>query len=118
MKYNDEEKKYLKISWANFIRFYNIDLILCNEIAEKFPLEFENIPENETDEAEFLEIFQYYLFNERDLSLIKELNAPVFYCAELDLYILGVTHFGTSWDYVLTDVNLVENKEGLFYPSL
>ena len=25
---------------------------------------------------------------------------PVFYDAELGLYVWGITHFGTSWDYV------------------
>lgn len=30
-----------------------------------------------------------------------------FYSETLDVYLWGITHFGTSWDYVLTDVKLV-----------
>ena len=26
---------------------------------------------------------------------------------KLDIYIWAVTHFGTSWDYVLTDIKLI-----------
>lgn len=122
MKYNEEEKNALRISWANFFRFYNIDLILCNEIVKNFELDFYSMPESEEDEEEddyneFLEIFQYYLINERDLSVVEQLNEPILYCRELDLYILGVTHWGTGWDYVLTPVKLVEGSEGLLYPT-
>ena len=35
------------------------------------------------------------------LYLIMECNNET-----LDLYIWGVTHYGTGWDYVLTNINL------------
>lgn len=35
----------------------------------------------------------------------------LYYIDELDMYILGVTHFGTSWDYVLTDIEPSESIE-------
>ena len=28
----------------------------------------------------------------------------VYYNEELDMYVWGITHYGTSWDYVLTDI--------------
>lgn len=31
---------------------------------------------------------------------------PLFYNDTLDMYVWGITHFGTSWNYVLTDVKL------------
>lgn len=31
----------------------------------------------------------------------------VFYNEDLNLYLWGITHFGTAWDHVLTDVKLV-----------
>ena len=31
----------------------------------------------------------------------------VFYNDTLDMYIWGITHFGTSWDYVLTNIMIV-----------
>ena len=35
----------------------------------------------------------------------------LYYIDELDLYILGVTHLGTGWDYVLTDIEPSESTE-------
>ena len=40
--------------------------------------------------------------------LAKYTDELVFYNEELDLYIWAVTHYGTSWDYVLTNVELVQ----------
>ena len=31
---------------------------------------------------------------------------PLYYNEELDMYLWGITHFGTAWSYVLTDVKL------------
>lgn len=54
------------------------------------------------------EIFQYYIVSAYGAEIISEYtNDPVFYLEFLDMYIWGVTHWGTSWDYVLTDVKLV-----------
>lgn len=30
----------------------------------------------------------------------------VLYSGEADIYLWGVTHYGTAWDYVLTDIEL------------
>jgi hypothetical protein len=35
----------------------------------------------------------------------------VFYNEKLDIYVWGITHFGTAWDYVLTDIKIVEQSE-------
>lgn len=66
--------------------------------------------EEEKDKFERLEneIFQYYIVS--DISLLKECNELVFYSPLLDCYIWGVTHWGTSWDYVLTSIKLKERE--------
>ena len=66
--------------------------------------------EEEKDKFERLEneIFQYYIVS--DISLLKECNELVFYSPLLDCYIWGVTHWGTSWDYVLTSLKLREKE--------
>ena len=116
MKYNDEEKRHLKMSWGNFFQFFNIDHILCNEVAENLELEVTNI--DELEDVDGLEIFQYYIVNYNDLDLLKMLNEPILYNYKLDLYILGVTHWGTGWDYVLTDIDLIKSSEGGLIPKL
>lgn len=51
------------------------------------------------------EVFQWYIISDNGAELLKEWTEEiVFYNAELDMYVWGVTHWGTSWDYVLTDI--------------
>lgn len=53
-----------------------------------------------------IEIFQYFIVSDNALELLKEAGEIVFYSEKLDCYIWGVTHYGTSWDYVLTSIKL------------
>lgn len=54
------------------------------------------------------EIFQYYIISESGADILCELtNEIVFYNEDLDMYIWGITHYGTGWDYVLTDIPVV-----------
>lgn len=52
-------------------------------------------------------IFQYYIISDNGADILeRETNEIVFYNDELDMYVWGVTHCGTGWDYVLTDIAL------------
>lgn len=58
------------------------------------------------------EIYQYFIISENGVNILQEYtNDPVYYIDTLDMYIWGVTHWGTLWDYVLTDVKLDWMKE-------
>ena len=50
------------------------------------------------------EIFQSYIVSDNGADLLQEINEIVFYNSALDVYLWGVTHWGTSWDYVLTNI--------------
>lgn len=53
-------------------------------------------------------VYQDYIISEYGYEILSEYTDElVFYNENLDLYIWAVTHFGTSWDYVLTDIKLV-----------
>lgn len=83
----------------------------CEETEEQEELEnqIEEIKEKISDlENEYsdAEIFQYYIVSEQGAEILKEINEIVFYNETLDMYVWGVTHWGTSWDYVLTDIKL------------
>ena len=54
------------------------------------------------------EVYQYYVVGDNATTILEENNELVWYCEDLDLYIWGVTHWGTSWDYVLTNIKLEE----------
>lgn len=50
-----------------------------------------------------------YIISEYGYSFLAEhTDELVFYNETLDVYIWAVTHYGTSWDYVLTNVKLKE----------
>ena len=76
------------------------------ELEERIEEIIEEISELEREE-ELDEIFQYYIISEAGADILKDYtNELVFYNANLDLYVWGVTHWGTSWDYVLTDIKI------------
>lgn len=57
--------------------------------------------------AHYEEIFQYYIISDNGANILKEwTNEIVFYNEELNMHVWGVTHYGTSWSYVLTDIRL------------
>ena len=59
------------------------------------------------EQDETPDIYQYYIVSNGGADILqKYTNDPVYYLPVLDCYIWGVTHYGTSWDYVLTDVKL------------
>lgn len=69
--------------------------------------------ENEIDDLERddgtipEEIYQFFIVSSAGADIIKDWTGdPLFYCEQLDMYVWGVTHWGTSWDYVLTDIKL------------
>lgn len=104
--------------------FYpNSSILLCNAIPAVDETLYDHIENgscwryydeegNELDEEEAeeyegevkeqgIDIFQYYLIDYATADrLMHCTDEIIFYSEELDLYVLGVTHFGTSWDYV------------------
>lgn len=107
------------------------DGVLCNNITEVDEFLFDNLEcgdlftyededGNEINYNEYVEkmengetvyenqveIFQYFIVDNNALYYLKEANEIVFYSQVLDCYVWGVTHWGTSWDYVLTSIKL------------
>ena len=68
-------------------------MVLANEIAIR-PLELIN---GNLDN----EIFQFYITQDPEF-LFEHTNESVFYDSELDLYMWGITHYGTPWSSVPT----------------
>lgn len=80
-----------------------------NELQNKIDELQNKIDELQDNEPE---IFQYYIISEEGADILKhDTNEIVFYNDELDMYVWGVTHWGTSWDYVLTDIALQEQED-------
>ena len=57
------------------------------------------------------EIYQDYIISEYGYTFLAEhTDEIVFYNENLDVYIWGVTHYGTAWSHVLTDIKLLEGE--------
>lgn len=83
------------------------DAILNNTVRAETMCDWEIVT------GEFKEmIFQDYIISEQGYEFLSDhTDEIVFYNEKLDLYIWGVTHYGTSWDYVLTDIKLIKDGE-------
>lgn len=95
----------------------SFDCILNNDIMsvlENKGFYFEEVNGNSYDEENdsYTDIYQYYIITENGYRILSEYtNEIVYYNDELDLYIWCITHYGTSWDYVLTDIKIdLENE--------
>lgn len=101
-------KRGLESGYLDYLALSNIvgDCILNNNIVPfigHYEWELVNGFENESDE-----IYQYYIITDSGYRFLEDYTEEiVYYHDELDMYVLGITHYGTSWDYVLTDIKLV-----------
>lgn len=64
----------------------------------------DRITELESEQDDEPEVFQWYIVDDWGAKLLQEINEIVYYNETLDMYLWGVTHYGTSWDYVLTSI--------------
>lgn len=76
--------------------------IIENEINEIN----EQIEELENEQDEGQEVFQWFIVDDWGARLLQDINEIVYYNEKLDMYLWGVTHYGTSWDYVLTSIKI------------
>ena len=68
----------------------------------------------EENEEGYYEVYQFYIITESGAQFLQDYTDElVYYHSELDMYIWGITHFGTSWDYVLTDIKLSKGDDVL-----
>ena len=65
----------------------------------------------ETEDSEgnihegYYDIYQYFIISQSGFETLQRFtDESVYYNEELDMYVWGVTHYGTSWDYVLTNI--------------
>ena len=83
-----------------------------DELEEDISRYESEIEELEYEQDDFPEVYQWYIVGEYGAKLIeREINGVVFYNEALDLYLWGVCHFGTAWDYVLTGIKIDDDKD-------
>ncbi len=102
----ETEKRYLEPVSGEMFRYYDIDN------------GYEEITREEAEELDMccieeepIDIYQWYIISDSGAQLLmRETDEIVFYDKELDIYVWADTHFGTGWDYVLTDIDLREKN--------
>ena len=115
-KMGDYEKTKGFASYRTIIDRFVGDIVLCNNIMSIDDSFCDNLYNGYDEESEeYKEIYQCYLCNINDYNkkLLLDMGIMLSYSDMLDCDILCVNHYGTSWDYVLTDVKLFDNYEDL-----
>lgn len=114
------------ISYAELARRVG-DCILNNEIMSELAgdYEFETFNgsdtycyKHETEEEcakndhecdyESVDVYQTYIITQSGAEYLQEYtNEIIYHCDKLGLYLWGITHFGTSWTHVTTQIKSV-----------
>ena len=147
---SEQEKNLGKFSVANLVQYYDIAMILCNNITsmnidciscptyiddddiqtwineynnelliDDYDVEtFDDLTDDDIKEiinnygddimddlGLYPDVFQWYIIRESDVYWLEN-DYPIYYCDELDLYIVGITHLGVSWNMVYTNVEI------------
>lgn len=115
---NEKELKTGRVSYKRLVDCYVGDIVLCNNITDVDDEIWDNVDESnlideDGDEINDLEIYQYYLCNVSEWAKeqLKGTGVILSYSKVLDCDVLMVQHWGTSWDYVMTDIEWTENLE-------
>ena len=66
----------------------------------------EQIEELESEQDDDPEVYQWFIVSDWGARLLQDINEIVYYNEALDMYLWGVTHYGTSWNYVLTSIKV------------
>ena len=93
----------------NYEDLYQNEIKIINEDLDNY-IDWDQV-DNETDLNEIIEeqainniynmeVYQYFIISEYDLRYWENYtDYPIFYNNEMDLYLIGITHYGMSWDY-------------------
>lgn len=81
-----------------------IPLIKCNELLKRDDLYFVNLQDEDGNDKD---IFSLYITDEEGKELFNMLKYPTAYIHDLKIYVVGITHYGISWD----DIEVFESTE-------
>ena len=83
------------------------DMVLNNyimSICDNF--ELQNGMEYDEESDEYTEVYQTYIITDRGAEYLKRnTNELVYFNDDLNMYVWGITHYGTSWDDVEIELN-------------
>lgn len=101
-------QEHNRLDYATFAKAF--DAVLNNNIMEKgwnigSGWELVNGSDYDEETEEEQEVFQWFIVSDNGAQMIQDYTDEIlYYHEELDIYLWGVTHWDTSWDYVLMDI--------------
>lgn len=101
-------QEHNRLDYATFAKAF--DAVLNNSIMEKgwsIGNGWELVNDSDYDEENdtYTEVFQWFIVSDIGAQMIQDYTDEIlYYHEELDIYLWGVTHWGTSWEYVLMDI--------------
>lgn len=107
-KISNEEKERGYISFDTLFNSLGGG-ILCNDITTLFGVEIngEYYEENQINGDYEIDIYSYYIIPPDSIMYYQSLtDYPLFYIDFLDLCVLGITHYGTPWKSVNSDIQI------------
>jgi hypothetical protein len=103
-KFTNKQGVSIVTNYKDAVGWLHNDYVMCNNIASLDASIYDNLRFNLLDEDHCArEIFQWFLTSasESDVQYLENRFGLLFtYSDLLDVYVLCVDHYGTSWDYV------------------
>ena len=112
-KVSDDGIRLGYVDYATLAKSF--DAVLNNDIIAKTSnigfWDIVNGSEYDEETDSYYEIFQYYIISSEGYQILSDYTDEiVYYNEELDMYVWGITHYGTSWDSVMTDIEIVKQS--------
>ena len=64
------------------------------------------------EDCHYPEVYQWYIISDYGASILQDYTDEVlYYNDKLDIWLWGITHYGTSWSYVLTNIRCNAKEE-------
>lgn len=101
-------QEHNRLDYATFAKAF--DAVLNNNIFNMgwnigSGWELVNGSDYDKENDEYIEVFQWFIVSDNGAQMIQDYTDEIlYYHEELDIYLWGVTHWGTSWDYVLMNI--------------
>ena len=101
-------QEHNRLDYATFAKAF--DAVLNNNIFNMgwnigSGWELVNGSDYDKENDEYVEVFQWFIVSNNGAQMIQDYTDEIlYYHEELDIYLWGVTHWGTSWDYVLMNI--------------
>lgn len=81
----------------------------CEKTGEDFDYKLQEYIE---DSSQSTEVYQTFIVDERTHEMLKDYGEITYYLESIDSYFWAITHFGTAWSHVMT--NLPINNQFLY----